>query len=85
VDAACCSPLVVLAGAGGGRGGKEALGVGGPAGAGVAPVADDEGGVVLVVGEEIGLEGGEVEGSAAVVCGDEDLGAAAGPAQSAEW
>jgi hypothetical protein len=49
------------------------------------PVADDQGGLGVVVGEEVGLEGGQVQGSALGpgLC-DAGLGAAAGPAQETE-
>jgi hypothetical protein len=68
--------LVVLASACGGCIGEDAFGDGVPAGARVTPGADDEGGVVVVVGEQVGLERGQVQGAAGVAgLGDQGLGA----------
>jgi hypothetical protein len=47
-------------------------------------VADDQGGVAFVVGEQVGLEGGQVQGPAGVAgFGDQGLGAASAPAKGA--
>ena len=47
-------------------------------------MADDQGGVAFVVGEQVGLEGGQVQGPAGVAgFGDQGLGAAAAPVKGA--
>ena len=68
-------PAGMFAGTGGGGEREGAFGFGAPADAGVAPVTDDQGGVVLIVGEEVGLEGGQVQRPAVVAgFGDQRLG-----------
>jgi hypothetical protein len=75
----------VFAGAGGGGEGESLFGVVVPAGAGVAPAPNDQSGVVVGVGEEVGLERGEVEWSPAFSCfGDEHAGTAPGSAERRE-
>src|SRR3954447_6066016 len=80
-----CLPLGVLAGSRGGRGGEDTFAVGGPSRADIAPVADHQGGLGVLVGEQVGLEGGQVQGPAAVSgLGDQGLRATSSPTQDAE-
>jgi len=55
------TPLVVFAGSGSGRGGEDGLGFVGPTGTDKVPLSDDERGLVLLVGEQVGLEGSQVQ------------------------
>ena len=74
VVASCTGPLSrVLAGAGCGCGGEGGLAGVGPPDAGVNPSADDEGGLFLVVGEQLGLEVAKVDAPAFTVCGCDAL------------
>lgn len=76
--------LGVFAGTGCGGGGESSFALVGPARAEIGPAADHEG-CLLLVGEEVGLEGGQVEGCAADPAGgDPGLGALSGSAELAE-
>lgn len=81
----CGAPLGVFAGACGGGEGEGAVAGVGPVGAGVGPGADDEGGRVVVLGQETRFEVGDVQGcSGAGGVGEQSGVASSGLSESSE-